>query len=497
MASNPPHRPADFEGRLLAEAIRAREEAGAGPLGDPAADDAALRAEGGLEEKLVSRARAHRLADEAREAIGRFRLAMRLACGFGAGLAVLAGFATAQGVLSAPAGQAVPFHWALIGLLGVETLTLLIWIALSLWGGAALRAPSLGGLILAATRRLAGWLERGKSQGAVLQGLLAVQARGALARWTLGAITHGLWSAFLLGALAMTLLVLSARQVVFGWETTILSESVYLPVTQALAMLPKLVGFATPSAEQIAASRWDGAGDLPLAAAGAWSGLLVGCLLLYGLLPRATLFALSLALRARAARDFRLNLAEPTYVRLGETLMPRVQRAAARSAGHGDGAPSQVPPAPLPGAALDGPVALLGLELSATGDAWPPGLAGIGTRDLGLVDSRQERAQALDALGAAAPSLVLVAVSLLTTPDRGIATTLAQVQESSGAPMVLLLTEGAALAARGAEPARAQRHQDWHRLAAELGLPVNWMIEAELGDRGLAERLTALAGDTP
>ena len=355
MASNTPHRPADFEGRLLAEAIRAREESGTGPVGDPAVDEAAWRVEGGLEEKLVSRAQAHRLAPEAREAIGRFRLAMRLACGLGAGIAVLAGFATAHGVLSAPAGQAVPFHWALIGLLGVETLALLIWIALSLWGRVALRAPSLGGLTLAATRRLAGWFERGRSQGPFLQGILAVYARGALARWTLGAITHGLWCAFLLGALAMTLLVLSARQIAFGWETTILSEAVYLPVTQALALLPELVGFPTPSAEEIAASRWDGEGALPIAAAGAWSRLLIGCLLLYGLVPRVALLGLSLALRGRALQGFRLNLAEPFYVRLRETLMPRVQHERPSPEDGLAQSPPEVPPAPLPADALDGP----------------------------------------------------------------------------------------------------------------------------------------------
>ena len=113
------------------------------------------------------------------------------------------------------------------------------------------------------------------------------------------------------------------------------------------------------------------------------------------------------------------------------------------------------------------------------------------------MDSRQERAQAIAALGASAPSLVLAAVSLLTTPDRGIAATLDQLHQASNAPMVLLLTDGAALAERSAEQARGQRHRDWQRLAAELGLPANWAIEAELDDRGLAQRLVALMGEQP
>ena len=86
---------------------------------------------------------------------------------------------------------------------------------------------------------------------------------------------------------AMVLLVLSAKQVVFGWETTILSEETYLPLTQALGVLPQLAGFPTPSAAEVMESRWAGQGPLPGEAARSWAGLLIGSVLFYGLVPRA------------------------------------------------------------------------------------------------------------------------------------------------------------------------------------------------------------------
>jgi len=480
MASSDLRRPVNFEGRLLAEAIRFCEGVEESTLQDEAAPAQARATEGGLEEKIVCRARAHRLAPEISAALGRFRLTLRIACALAAALAFSAGLATAHTAMTAPEGQPVAFYWALLALLGVETLTLVLWIALSFIGGRALQVPSLGGVTLLATHRLAGWFDRGAAETVLLQGAAAVFSRGAIARWTLGAITHGLWGAFLLGALAMTLLILSARQVAFGWETTILSEASYLPLTQALAALPRLIGFSTPDLAEIAASRWDGQGSLNIEAAGAWAGLLIASLLFYGLAPRALLFAFSLIARRRALRGFRLDLMRPEYVRLSETLMPRSRHEASADVGSPALPVGALPAAPLPATAFVGPIALLGLEIGDGKTSWPPNLPGLDCKDLGLVDSRKDREQVMPALRSVAPSLVLVAVSLLTTPDRGIAAVLEQVRQESDAPMVLLLTERASLERRYAESARAQRYQDWRRLAGELRIPDNWAIEVDL-----------------
>ncbi len=469
----------DFEGRLLAEAIRVREEVKETSLEDEAANAQARATEGGLEEKVVSRARAHRLAPELLAALYRFRLTLRVASGLGAALAFLAGLATAHTALTAPEGQPVAFYWALLALLGVETLTLLLWIALSFMGSRALQAPSLGSVMLVTSHHLVGWFDRGTAQTVLLQAATKVFSRGAIARWTLGAITHGIGSACLMGALAMGLLIRSSKQVAFGWETTILSEASYLPLTQALSALPQLIGFATPNLAEIAASRWEGQGPLNTEAASAWAGLLVGSLLLYGLAPRALLLVLSLIARRRALRDFRLDLMQPAYVRLREALMPRSRKEGPAEVEGFTAPPEAITPAPLPATALVGPIAFLGVEIDAGDTIWPPDLPGIPCQDLGLIDSRKDREQSMSALRSAAPSLVLAAVSLLTTPDRGIAAILEQVRRESDAPMVLLLTEGARLDHRYSEPARHQRYQDWCRLASELGIPTNWVIEVD------------------
>jgi hypothetical protein len=499
MVSSDPHWPISFEGRLLAETIRACEEAKGVPFDDRTANAKARAAECGFEEKIVCRARAHRVTPDILAALGQFRLTLQIACGLGAALTFVAGLATAHKALTASVGQPVNFHWALLVLLGVETLTLLVWIVLSLLGGRAAQVPSLGGATLAATRRLGGWFHRGPTETALLQSVAAVYSRGAIARWTLGAITHGFWSSFLFGALVMVLLILSAKQVVFGWETTILSEAAYLPLTQILAALPQLAGIPTPSVAEISASRWEGQGPLPSEAAGSWAGLLIGSLLIYGLVPRVLLFALSLTARRKAIRDFRLDLMRPAYVRLRETLMPRTQHKEPAVVDRRTQPTGVIAAAPLPAAALAGPFALLGLEIGTDSAPWPPELPGLPCLDLGLVDGRKDREKALATLRAASPSLVLVVVSLLTTPDRGIAAVLEQVKQASETPMILLLTEGAHLERRYAEPARRQRYEDWRRLADELKVPVNWAIEIDLAQpaaRGLPE-LAALLDPEP
>ena len=491
-------RPDDLEDRLLAETVRIHEGLEEQAWADESANARAKALEGDLEEKIICRARAHPLTPAFLASLARFQWTLRIVCALAGIIAFSAGLATAHTALTVPEGRPVAFHWALLALLGLATLTLLAWIILSCMGGWALKFPSLGGATLGLSRRLAALYDRGQNQRAVLQAYAESFAQAAMARWSLAAISHGLWGAFLLGALTMALLILSTRQVVFGWETTILSEASYIPLTQNLAALPRLVGFTTPSLEEITASRWEGQGPLNTDAAGAWASLLIGSLLLYGVLPRAFFLVLSLFASTRAHRRFHLDLMRPEYLRLHQILMPAYRSVSPETDTSEEMKVASLPAAPLPASALAGPVALLGLELSGHENDWPPELKGVSFLDLGLVDCREERKQAIASLSSASPSLLLVAVSLLSTPDRGLASTLEELQRRCHAPMVLLLSEGASLARRSAKPARAQRYQDWHRLAGELRVPSNWIIEFDLRDparTGLPELTVLLQGD--
>ncbi len=489
-------RASDHEGRLIAEALRFHEAAGS-PLGeDPRAETAARDATGDLEHKIIVHARNRETSRAMDEALQHLRSAMRIVFGLGTGEAFVAGIATALTSLTAPPGTPINFHWALLGLLGVETAVLLLWIvyALASWGKTT--SPSLGGLVFAVGRWLARLLHRDAVQLAMVRAVAAVNARGPIAHWSFGTITHGLWFAFLVGALAMSLLLLSVKQVSFVWQTTILSEQSYLPTTEALAALPRLVGFSTPTADDIRASRWTGQGTPPRRVSRAWAELLVASLILYGLVPRLLLFALCWFKRSRAIRNFRLDLDLPEYQQLRERIMPSVRGKRIVDGDEepvGDEGPGLDAPAVIE---FDGPVALVGLEIEIPADGWPPASVDVDWRDLGSVDSRDDRERAVGALKSSPPGLVLVAVSLLTSPDRGMGGFLEKLRRAGAAPIALLLTDGGRLAGRFRSGDAAQRIDDWRRLCTGAGIPPNRAIEFELLDPSASDqaRLAGLLG---
>ena len=489
-------RASDHEGRLIAEALRYHEAVSSAPGDDSRAEAAARRAEGDLEHKIIVHARNRDAARSMDEALRHLRSAMRLAFGLGAFVAFVAGIATAHTALTAPPGTPINFHWALLGLLGVETVVLVLWIAFALASRGGTASPSLGGFVFAVGRWLARLLHRDAVQVAMVRAVAAVNAHGPIARWSFGTITHGLWLAFLTGALAMTLLSLSVKQVSFVWQTTILSEQSYLPVTEALAALPKMVGFSTPTADDIRASRWTGHGTPPGRVSRAWAELLVASLILYGLVPRLLLFALCWFKRSRAIRSFRLDLDLPEYQRLRERLMPPVRD---KRIVDDDEDPAGEEPAGLnasPVIDFDGPVALVGLEIEIPAEGWPPAAVDVDWRDLGSVDNRDDRERAVGALESSPPGLVLVAVSLLTSPDRGMGGFLARLRRAGTAPVAVLLTDGKRLAGRFRTGDAAQRIEDWRRLCAVAGIPPDRAIEFELLDPSASDhaRLAGLLG---
>ena len=323
-----------------------------------------------------------------------------------------------------------------------------------------------------------------------------VHARGAIARWSFGAITHGLWLAFLLGALAMSLLSLSVKQIHFTWQTTILSQETYLPATEALAAWPRIVGFSTPTAAEIRASRWTEQATQSQRVSRKWAELLLACLILYAIVPRALLLAFCWFRRSRALHRWRLDLDRPEFQRLAERLMPpnRGNRIIDDDEDDAIAAPAEFEADP--NIQFDGPVALIALEMEPPGDGWPPVLAGIDWRDLGTVENRDDRRAVLEALPSVAPGLVLVAVSLVTSPDRGVGGFLTTLREATSAPMAVLLTDGERLGGRFRDRDAAQRITDWRRLCANAGIPTNWAIVFEAADPGPRDkaRLAGLLG---
>lgn len=509
----------------LAEAVRLHEENRGFLIEDASAEAAAAASGGDLQGRIVARAGALAVAGEIRAAQGRLRRLFALtaaggflfaiAAGAGAGLAVLGGQPAATGP-AAPTN----FFLAWGSLLGPHLLMLLAWLFALVVLPRQAGTGSLGAGILALARRLSRWTLKQPLELAAARAFATVMASSAAGRWLVSGLSHGLWFGYLAGCLAMAFLLLSTRQLSFAWETTILTPEHYIALTRAIAAAPSSIGFTTPDAQQIALSQSPPIGQPQAAAAQrAWAGLLLGSLIVYGVVPRLVLALVCLGCGRRAIRRYRLDTSRPGFARLQARLMPVARPTGvidpdtdeppapaapprpAGTAAAGEGLP---PPACVAGA---GPVAILAFESERPARGWPPPVAGVHWLDLGRVEDRADRARALARLGAAVhpPRLLVLACSLLTTPDRGVQTFLADLAGAVAVPLALLLSQEQHFRERGpGDPAArraalAQRIADWRQIGLAAGIAADNIAAIDLDQPRAASRgrLHAWLGSPP
>ena len=508
------------EARLLAEAVRLLEQTRGAVFDAPAAETAARAGGGGFEARICARAAALPVAAEMAEALGRVRGAIRLAIAVALAAGAVAGATTARVALDA---SPVNVYWALLSLLGVQVLALAGWLLFAVMRGGPAATGAIGGAVLGLGRRFAAWGKRGAVDAArgkpdavdaaAARAVAAMLSEGGMARAVLGGISHGVWLAFLVAALIVVIVRLATLDFVFVWETTILAPPDYIALTRGLAALPEALGFATPSVDEIAASRRLGADSPASTARAGWSGFIIGCLVAYGLLPRAVVLVVCLIGWRRARARWRLDTAHVGYAVLRPRLLPT-----ARTDGIVDPAPPPPPSAAPPGAwptpdppppehaglpaapvfAGDGPLGIVGLEIEAPAAGWPPPLPGVDWRDLGLADDRGGRHRAIAAARAALPPPrgVLVVCDLAATPDRGAGVWIRTLGDQVSAPVGLLLTGGDRLRRRARQATVDQRIADWHRLAATAGIANHRVVDADLDHLTdtAAERLARALG---
>lgn len=444
-----------FESRWLAEALRLRES-GSGPLEDAEAVRAARQSAGDAEQRILVRAQRLGEREGLAQAIAGWRPQARLLLAMLAAVALFSGFGVAVAVLG-DGSRPVNVVWALGGLLGVHLLSLLFWFV-SLWLGGRDAGGALGHVWLWLFTRFRSGHLPAQAGGA----LAALLGRSGLLRWWLGAVTHGLWLLALTGALAGLLITLSARRYGFVWETTILPTEVFVRFIQGLGRLPAQFGFAIPDIAAVRAGGADGAQDE--AARLAWSSWLIGCVVVYGIVPRLLLwlgcFGAYLAGRAR----LRLDLSLPGYAALAARLAPASERI-----GVTDAAPATLPHAHVGTAhRVDGRDAvLLGLELRPD-LPWPPPLPE-NARAAGVIDSREQRRRMLSELAAAPPARLLIAVDPRLSPDRGSLEFIAELSRPAGECRVWLIRPDAA-----DDP---ERRQHWRESLHDIGLDTAAVIE--------------------
>jgi hypothetical protein len=402
--------PGTLQAALLTEAVRQLERDG--PLEDGQALREAVAAGGPAARQIATRAAVlgRRLGLQARLQRAR-QWAPWVLLGLAA-LVVLLGLALAGRVVDAD-GRRINVVAALAALLGLHALTLLLWLLALLWPGGGSSAGTLAGQAwLALTARAS--LGRGAEGAALLRAGTGLLERARLLPWALGLASHTIWSISFVAALGALLWALAFQHYTLGWETTLLPPESFTRWIEALGAAPAGLGFPVPSAAALAAAA---NGPLPADANRALAWWLVGCVGVYGLLPRL-LAALACGLvwqwrRGRMRPDFDL----PYYRQLQARLDAQAPATAVVDPDtHG-------PAWHLTRASLAGEtrptLAVIGFELPPE-FPWPPqplpASASVVQR---IAGSAAERQALLQTLAQTRPRALVLACNAIASPDRG------------------------------------------------------------------------------
>jgi hypothetical protein len=489
-----------FHRMLLAEAVAAWRQ---DRPGHPGIAPSAARAANRIADPIEALAVEASLQPEAPMFAAALRRIGRIRLGVSAVLLAAAAIAGGAAVAaSLPPGESRPVNtlWILGGFLGSQTLLLLLSLALLLPAASGLGA-SIGGMAARMAAAIASRLSRGDAASSdaaaanrvAVRRWVAAEARTPIGRWRVALLSNAAWLAFNLAGVLTAILLLSVRQYRFGWETTILPSAVVEAAVAAIAWLPAQAGLAPPDAAAIAASRFDPADPAAFprqddALRGAWSRLLLGAMVLYGIVPRLLLASLC-GWRLRASEHrYRPDPADPA---VGAAIARLRPASATGEAGAAIDATLPPPPAAADGSRPAGDAAIVGIEIETPPGIWPPPLRGR-VEDLGCVEDlgRRRRLAAQLANRPERPLPLLLAVDLSTTPDRGIAAALGELSAAAGGGLAIL-SGGERLRRRETPEIARQRLADWHRtlescLRTIPGSPA--AIEADLDHLTAASR---------
>lgn len=356
-------------------------------------------------------------------------------------LVALADLGVARGVLAPD--RSINAVAAFVSLLGLHAVTLLVWLLGLAWSFAGQHAGggaggwSFGRLALNLAARLP--LDRGPHSLTLLSAFTSLMRRNRLWPWLTGMLSHGIWTLAFAITLAVLLFAFSFRDYRLSWETTILSAGFFQQFVHATGLLPAALGFPVPDAAAVQqVGNAGAAANLSAGGQREWAWWLIGCVAVYGLLPRALLAAFSLwRWRAGVGRMEQVDMTDPGVRRIVARLdalepPPRVIDPAAPQA-----AAARLPAATLPAGARGAPgasgapgaPALIGFELPSDGP-WPPAdlpagfaasFSAAGAPPLRVAGGAAERAQALQTLRAQRPAALLLVCHAPSSPDRGTA----------------------------------------------------------------------------
>jgi hypothetical protein len=420
------HDSVTFNQAWLCEAIHLKESQW-GPLDDSKARLLAQN-EHSPRAKIIRRAKELTQSSGLTTAITTLRSAGWLSCLVILSLAIIAGASSAFATLG-NGSQPVNIVWALLSLLGLNFLSLIIWIV-------TLLSPTASGGRLAQlwpwlTRKIA----RGPDIGLAVQAWWSVWHHAHATRWLLSAGTHLIWMILLLAATAATLFALSTGQYDFVWETTVLSSEVFVKGVGRLAVIPQWLGFPVPDPELVRASSSVSHSSADVTRR-LWSGWLLGCLIIYGVLPRFFLWLLSTFIVLRRRAHIEPDLTSPYYV----AVLSRMHSTNP----HSTDAP---PPAsvfkidakksPYSSNTFHTEYLLIAIEPDPH-DSWPPEGIGSIVTCVGPIDSRESRQHVLGTIAQTRPRNLVLVCDARHSPDRGTLRLITDLSECANKTLIWL-----------------------------------------------------------
>lgn len=415
----------------LLEAVRLKESQW-GPIEDAAEVRRVLASEGSLEQRLLHRAQLLSQRQGWRQKIHTMQRLMGWSL-VGLWLVfVLIGAGAALGALTTTDGR-VNVLWALLTLLAVPSLSLFLWLVAL---GLNQRADKSTGLGVA---QIWLWLSRrlikGPDQLVLFNAFFLVfLSKQRLWHWVLSLVNHSAWLIGLSAMMATLLLQLAAKRYSFNWETTLLGPDSFVQLVQVLGWLPGLLGFSTPSAEMIRLS--DGLQVVPSAVQVQWSSWLMGCVLVYGFLPRLLVLWLSIWRFNRGCTRLRVDTDQVGLLELRQRLMPMTEYVGVDAQAGADQVPLAQTQVQRP--SVQAATVVVGIEL-ALEQTWPPAQLPTAWNDAGLVDSREQRAELLRCLSVNQYEHLVLCVDAEHTPDRGVIAWLAELATYSRFVSICLL----------------------------------------------------------
>lgn len=434
-----------FNALWLTETIRLQEESN-GDFADSDAIRQARKEGGDFQTRIMTRAKY--LADKTNlviaqsSAITAMQWSVKILCVFsffiGMGL-ILPTFSVEN--------HTINIFTALGCLLGLNLFMLVLWIIGMLFGGQSM--SQLGRFVVWLTNKLTGK----KQVAQLMPAFFGLLHQRHLERWLLGRLTNGLWLLISVFALISLLSLLATQRYGFIWQTTILSDTHFVAIVQALGSLPKLLGFPIPPESLIRRS-----GDLPVmtdAARQVWAAWLVGVLVVYGILPRLILFLGCTVCWHYGYKRLSLDLNKSTYHLLKPRLLPTSEPLGVKA------------PAPtvwskrLPVVhnGVQWGAMVVGVELEQS-YPWPPSISE-STIDAGIIETREQRKEILEQLVNNPVAKLLIVCDPKRSVDRGTLTLISEMAYCAADARVWLLVD---------EKTDLKRLADWHEGLEQLRL---------------------------